>query len=606
MSVMLGACAGCGSSGPLGAMVATALQFFAASQCLLSEPYPKQADVANGSSFDFIIVGGGTGGSALAARLAERHQFQVLLVEAGGDPPVEGIIPGFRSVLKESPYDWNFTTIDDGFSSQGLAGHHEKQPRGKMLGGSGTINDMVYARGYPTDYNEWADIVGDSWNWTNVLPYFMKTEHMTDRKIADNEELMKLHGVDGEIEVSGAATYDKSTIKFLKAFEELGLEIVDDMTNPHKIGAGRFSHTIRDGRRDSTLTAMLNKVQTGNLHVLKDTFVTKILIENDTAVGIQAFLNDKEYYFYADKEVIVTAGTFNTAKLLMLSGIGPKDHLEEVGIDVVQDLPVGENLHDHVMVLYFLATESGTCSYNESTKLFEVIKYLHDATGALSYSDSMGAYLPQNADTPNLPYFAMYPTCVPVGQLTVDACTTAIGYTAENCAKIVAENAYSEIIPLPVVLLKPKSRGMVRLASTNPLDDPMIYSGTFDNEEDLEGFPEAVKFALSLVNTTYFKEMGTRIIDLTPEECKKLSELDMIKCHVVKFATSAWHSVGTAALGGVLDAQLRVRGLAALRVADASVMPRVVRGNTNAPVVMIAEKAARFIKDAYGLDNEIP
>lgn len=486
-----------------------------------------------------------------------------------------------------------------------MDGHHEKQPRGKMLGGSGSINDMVYARGFPTDYYEWADIAGETWNWTNVLPYFMKTEQMTDKRITDNEELMKLHGVDGDIEVSGADTFDKSTIKFLKAFEELGLDIVDDMSNPDKIGAGRFSHTIRDGRRDSSLTAMLNKVQTGNLHVLKDTFVTKILIENDTAVGVQAFLNDQEFYFYAAKEVIVSAGTFNTAKLLMLSGIGPRDHLEEIGIDVVQDLPVGENLHDHVMVLHFLATESGTCPYNDSTRFFETIKYLYDATGALSYSDSMGAYLPQNADTPNLPYFAMYPTCVPVGQMSVDACVAGIGFTAENCAKIVAENKYSEVIPLPVVLLKPKSRGIVRLASADPLDDPMIYSGTFDNEEDLEGFPEAVQFALSLVNTTYFKEMGTRVIDLTPEECKNLPEIDMMKCKVVKFAMSAWHSVGTAALGSVLDGQLRVRGLAALRVADASVMPRVVRGNTNAPVVMIAEKAADFIKAAYGLANEI-
>lgn len=482
-------------------------------------------------------------------------------------------------------------------------GHQARQPRGKLLGGSGSINDMVYARGHPVDYHEWAAIIGETWNWTNVLPYFMKTEQMTDARIVNNSDLMKFHGQDGEIEVSGLAQLDHSTTKMLEAFEELGFNIVDDMTYPNTLGAGRFSHTIRDGRRDSSLTALLNKVQSNNLHVLKDTVVTKILIENNTAVGIKALSNGEDLYFYADKEVIVSAGTFNTPKLLLLSGVGPKDYLKEFGIDVVQDLPVGDNLHDHVMVIYYLTAENGTCIQNESTEFFDMIKYLYDASGSLSYSDSMGVYLPQNDNDPNVPYFAIYPTCVPQSRYHYEGCMRLLGYNDDTCKKLATENEQYEIISLGVVLLKPLSRGKVGLFSTHPLDDPLISSGTFSNVVDIEGYPNAIKVALSVANTTYFKEKGARMIDLTPEICKGLEDDELITCQVRAHAMPAWHAVGTAALGTVVDAELRVLGVGGLRVVDASVMPVVIRGNTNSPVVMIAEKAADFIKKTYGAPN---
>uniref|UniRef100_A0A2A4JGE4 Glucose-methanol-choline oxidoreductase N-terminal domain-containing protein n=1 Tax=Heliothis virescens TaxID=7102 RepID=A0A2A4JGE4_HELVI len=596
MTITLGACA---SSGAAGATVAAALQFFAAAQCLLNEPYPRQADVTDGSHFDFIVVGGGSAGAALAARLAELPQYDVLLIEAGPDPPRETIVPGLRETLKGSRYDWNFTTVDDGYSSQALEGHRQKQPRGRMLGGSGSLNDMVYARGHPVDYEEWARVAGCAWNWTNVLPYFMRTERMTDARIINNTELMKFHGTRGEIEVSGAASTDGPNTKLLNAFREMGFKIVDDMTYPYSIGAGRFSHTIRSGRRDSSLTALLNKVHTNNLHVLKDTLVTKILIENNTAVGVQALSDGKQLHFYADKEVILSAGTFNTPKLLLLSGIGPQEILDELEIEVVQDLPVGEGLQDHVMVINFIAAENGTCERNERAQAFDVIKYLYDRTGFLSYSDSIGVYMPQNYKDPNVPYFAIYPSCVPQALITVDQCTSILGYTNETCMKLVKANEQYEIIVLPVVLLKPRSRGKVTLYSTDPLQNPKILSGTFSNSADMEEFPDAIQTALSLVNTTYFRDKAAHVVDLSPAECGREAGPARAACAARAAALPAWHAVGTAALGAVLDARLRVRGLAGLRVADASVMPAVVRGNTNAPVIMIAEKAADYIKEDH-------
>ncbi|KOB65947.1 Ecdysone oxidase [Operophtera brumata] len=402
-------CSGRGSV--VGATITAALQFIAAS--LLQEPWPLHTEIANGSSFDFIIVGAGTAGCTLAARLAEIENIS---------------IPASHNLLIGSPYDWNFTTIDDGQSSQGLSGGSQRQPRGKMLGGSGSINSMIYARGFPADYDEWADIAGSDWSWENVLPYFKKTEQMTDQQIVNNEELMKYHGRDGEIEVAGLNNTSEEIERFLEAFREIGFNIVYDMTNPHKIGAGKFSHTIRDGRRDSSLTAFCWRT------------------------------TEYELDFYGEKEVIVSAGTFNTPKLLMLSGIGPKKHLNDLGIGVVKDLPaVGGNLHDH----------------------------------------------------PNTPDFAYYPTCTPQRFQFYEGCVSVIGLDSEICTQLDAENQNNALLTIAVVLLKPKSRGKIRLRSTNPLDEPLIYLGTFNNPDDFDA------------KTGYFKK-SAHVVDIKIDICDGL------------------------------------------------------------------------------------
>lgn len=504
-------------------------------------------------------------------------------------------------MLKGSSYDWNFQTVNDSYSSQALIGGSQKQPRGKMLGGSGSLNDMVYARGFPADYEHWAAVADDNWNWTSALQYFKKSEHLTDERILKEPALLAKHGFGGPIEVSGLVESAFDIDRFLDAFKELGFKMVVDMTTTDEIGAGRFSHTIKRGRRASSLTGMLNEAAArSNLRVLKNATVASVLIANSTAYGVRVFINNEELHFYASKEVILSAGTFNTPKILMLSGIGSKEHLKNFNIRVVQDLPgVGDNLQDHVMVLNFLAADNGTCYTDEATNYMNVIRYLHDRSGPLAVSNSMGAYLSLDPSRPNVPDFAFYPTCLPVNSGFKDTCTSVLGFNDDICSQLAALNERHELIVVATVLLSPKSRGKVRLSSTDPFVNPLIYSGTFTNSEDLERFPEAIRWVRAFANTTYLRSKRARYVEMDVEECDGTEGPEGVRCRARATALAAWHAAGTAAMGAALDARLRVRGVACLRVADASAMPALVRANTNAPVLMIAEQAAAFIRQEY-------
>ncbi|XP_032524763.2 ecdysone oxidase-like [Danaus plexippus] len=598
---------GCVSGAAVASTVAAALKFFAASQCLLSERWPPQANIADGSSFDFIVVGGGTAGSTLAARLSEMQQT-VLLIEAGDDPPQDSNIPAFKSSLKRPVFDWNFTTTNDYYSSQALYGGVQAQPRAKMLGGCGSINDMIYSRGFPEDYEEWASMIGEEWSWSNVLEYFKKSERLTDPRILRYPDLAELHGRDGEIEVSGSDDAPLSTQKFLEAFREIGFNFVKDMTKPSSIGVGRFSHTIRNGKRASSLTALLNKAASRpNLFVLKRALVTKIIIRNNTARGVQVLMgNNSEVQYLANREVIVTAGTFNTPKLLLLSGVGPRGHLTDLNIPLVVDLPVGENLHDHSMVLMYFAAESGTCNTDEKSLYMDTIRYLYDGSGVLSKTSEIGAYMSFNASNKNVPDFAIYTSCMPVDTRYYESCRSVLNLSPHMCSKIQEVNKRYEVFTLSVVNLKPNSRGRVQLKSADPLEPPRIYSGTFSDPSDLTYYPDAIRKALSIIRTSYFRSKNAFPLDFNLKNCVSLSDDERFKCIAKNLAMTAWHSVGTAPMGTVLDSKLRVKGVSGLRVADASSMPKVIRGNTNSPVVMIAERAADFIKEAVGKPYHMP
>ncbi|CAG9092905.1 unnamed protein product [Plutella xylostella] len=555
------AAATCGADSPLGAMFAAAVQFFAAAQCALTEPWPPVPTVANNSHYDIIVVGSGTAGSVLAR--------------------------GCRR-CRSTKYDWNYTTEDDQFSSQELQHGAQRQPRGRLLGGCDSMSDMVYTRGFPSDYEAWAAALGPQWGWPTVLEYFKKTERMTDELITPHPELMKRHGTAGELHVSGARRYSHTTQVFYDAFKELGFEMVEDMTDPTKIGVGRFSHTIRRGRRHSVVTALLNKAgPRHNLHVLRDATATQILFDGARAAGVAVLIDGREHHFYADKEVILSAGVFNTPKLLMLSGIGPREHLEALGVPVRADLP-------------HLAAAPGTCPSPAPARYAALLRYLHDQGGNFSETDTMGAYMVNETANPRAPEFAMFPTCLPAGYGFYAGCTSILGFKEGICRALDDANREHELITVALVLLDPRSTGRVRLRSRDPLAPPLIYSGTFSHAADLARFPAAMRKALSLKDTEFLKARGARVVELPLASCAGEEGEAALACRARATATSAWHAAGTARAGAVLDAELRVRGVPGLRVVDASVMPRLVSSNTNAAVVMIAERAADFIKTQYG------
>ncbi|KAJ8717001.1 hypothetical protein PYW08_005400 [Mythimna loreyi] len=311
----------------------------------------QQAQVHDGSSFDFIVCGAGSAGSVIANRLTEIEDASVLLIEAGGDPPVESVVPACMDYMKNTSVDWNYRTEDDGYSQQTHKNHGVEMTRGKMLGGSSSINYMFYTRGNPNDYDGWANITGDqTWNWENTLPYFKKSERLVEPILLEYDA-GRYHGTDGYLGTT--RYYNEEVLKYFEAFKELGHEIVMDTNGGTPLGYTECMFTIADHLRQSTAQSFLSPIKNRrNLFVLKNTLVSKILFDDDkNAIGVEVILaNNKTASYKARKEVIVSAGTINTPQLLMLSGVGPKEHLLSHNITVISDLPVGQALQDHVVL----------------------------------------------------------------------------------------------------------------------------------------------------------------------------------------------------------------------------------------------------------------
>jgi choline dehydrogenase-like flavoprotein len=530
---------------------------------------------ATGETFDYIVVGAGTAGCVVAARLAENPASRVCLVEAGprDSHPFIHIPATVGAAIATRAINWGFLTTPQ----PGLANRRIPIPRGHVVGGSGSINGMVYFRGQPADYEDWVAAGNPGWSFREVLPYFLRSER--NAYYAGSP----YHATDGPMNVKFVDRPNSMTSAFLAAMATLGYPACEDFNGPNPEGYGLRQGTIRDGRRVSTATAYLEPAVTrSNLAVLTDALVERVAFDGRRAVGVDLRRGGVRRRLAARAEIVICGGAINSPQILMLSGVGDGAHLRELGIEVVHDLPaVGANLHDHLAAAVLMEMRN-TASYGISLRTLP-----RAAWNLLEYAAGRRGPLASN-----------------VFESTAFLRTTS-GLSRPD-VQIVFQTARRNrsTFPFPLghgfafsaVNLYPRSRGRIRLASPDPSAHPDIDPNLLGDPADVAPLVRGIRLGRQIARSAAFARYRAREVQPGPQAEDDASIVDYIR----RASGTVHHPVGTCRMSGtdprsVVDAQLRVRGVEALRVVDASVFPSIVGGNTNAATVMVAERGADML-----------
>ncbi|HEU5009265.1 MAG TPA: GMC family oxidoreductase N-terminal domain-containing protein [Gaiellaceae bacterium] len=509
---------------------------------------------------DYVIVGAGSAGCVLAGRLSEDPDVSVLLLEAGGpDAAPELHVPAMFPLAFKSSLDWDLY----GEEELGLGGRRLYLPRGRVIGGSSSINAMIYLRGHRADFDGWAEQGCTGWSYDEVLPYFKRSE---DNDRGESE----FHGVGGPLAVSDSRSMSPLVDAQLEAAVEAGYELIDDLCIDRPEGVARWQLTQRDGMRCSAADAFLHPAKDRpNLEIRDFVFVERLVFEGDRAVGVEVVRNGVRETVRAEREVIVSAGTYQSPVLLMLSGIGPAADLGVFGIPVREDLPVGENLQDHCMVnVNYLTDEQG---------LFGIFT---PENFALLESEGRG---PLTSNYPEAGGYFTTRSGLPAPD--VEFHFAAAPFFDEGLSPP-PDNGYA----FGPVIINPTSRGKVGLRTPMADSKPTVRCNFLTTEEDRASVLAGVRIALEIAAQAPLTAIAREPLSVPASD----SEKDVFEW-VERASQTVYHPTSTCAMGAVVDPELRVYGIEGLRVVDASVMPTITRANTNAATIMIAEKAADMI-----------
>ncbi|XP_067124760.1 glucose dehydrogenase [FAD, quinone]-like, partial [Centruroides vittatus] len=558
---------------------------------------------------NYILVGSGSGGSVLTNRLSKNPSINVLLLEAGERPALISEIPFLHMSALSTKYNWDFPTVPSRRIAHAIKGRSFNLGAGKVLGGTPMLNHNLYVRGNRKDYDNWAKNGAIGWDWKNVFPYFLKSEDNRNRRIVKNG----YHGVDGELIIQYPPFHTPMVRGYLGSAKAIGYRL-GDYNAAHQTVFMPPQGTINRGRRWSTLHAFINPVVgRRNLEIVTSAYVTKILIDDyNRAYGVVFDHYNKTFRAIAKREVIICAGTFNSPKLLMLSGIGPKEVLNKFHIPVKSDLPVGNNLIDHVSTLGLqFIVDTYTFKETRITKE-DFMDILINGTGPLTSLGGVevigfaNSKYNKDLDWPDLEIFWVSRS------VSSDSVLREMSGAVEELKKIFEKYSYLDTISCIPNPTRVKSKGVVSLQSTDPYEYPLIDLNYFSHTDDLKVSVEGLKVCLQMASSKPMKKLGVRPLPYVIPGCEKyeLFSDNYLGCMLIAFPLPAHHFAGTCKMGHpkdpttVVDPTLKVKGVQNLRVVDASIIPIMIGGHTNIPTMMIAEKAADFILDDYFSRNK--